>query len=106
MNHIYGESKLSKILINQNEELTGRIMSVAKNSFIIGYEDEEIPGKLKGSFYGEDTECLPVVGDYVVFRYNPLGESMILSVCERKNLLQRPDQAKTGVMQYMVANVD
>jgi ribosome biogenesis GTPase len=106
MNHIYGESKLSKKIINQNEELTGRIMSVQKNSFIIGYEEEEISGKLKGSFYGEDTENLPVVGDYVTFRYNPLGESMILSVCERKNLLQRPDQAKTAVMQYMVANVD
>ena len=31
---------------------------------------------------------------------------MILSVCERTSFLQRPDQAKTGVMQYMAANVD
>ena len=31
---------------------------------------------------------------------------MIVSVLERSGLLQRPDQAKTGVMQYMVANVD
>lgn len=106
MNYIYGESEVNNISIDQNKELIGRIMSVSKNSFTIGYEDEEIPGKLKGSFYGEDSECLPVVGDYVNFRYNPLGESMILSVCDRKNLLQRPDQAKTAVMQYMVANVD
>ncbi|MBO4908664.1 MAG: ribosome small subunit-dependent GTPase A [Lachnospiraceae bacterium] len=97
---------MNNISIDQNKELIGRILSVSKNSFTIGYEDEEIPGKLKGNFYWEDSEQLPVVGDYVKFLYNPLGESMILSVCERKNLLQRPDQAKTAVMQYMVANVD
>ena len=97
---------MNNISIDQNKELIGRILSVSKNSFTIGYEDEEIPGKLKGNFYWEDSEQLPVVGDYVKFIYNPLGESMILSVCERKNLLQRPDQAKTAVMQYMVANVD
>lgn len=106
MNQFYGESKVNNISIDQNKELIGRILSVSKNSFTIGYEDEEIPGKLKGNFYWEDSEQLPVVGDYVKFLYNPLGESMILSVCERKNLLQRPDQAKTAVMQYMVANVD
>ena len=106
MNQFYGESKVNNISIDQNKELIGRILSVSKNSFTIGYEDEEIPGKLKGNFYWEDSEQLPVVGDYVKFIYNPLGESMILSVCERKNLLQRPDQAKTAVMQYMVANVD
>ena len=106
MNQFYGELKVNNISIDQNKELIGRILSVSKNSFTIGYEDEEIPGKLKGNFYWEDSELLPVVGDYVKFIYNPLGESMILSVCERKNLLQRPDQAKTAVMQYMVANVD
>ena len=42
----------------------------------------------------------------MTFQYNPRGESIILSVCERSSFLKRPDQAKTGVMQYMVANVD
>jgi len=40
-----------------------------------------------------------------LFVENPAGP-VILSVCERKSLLARPDQAKTGVLQYMVANVD
>jgi len=65
-----------------------------------------LPAKLKGSFYEEDAEKLPVVGDYVTFLLNDRGESTILSVCERKSFLQRPDQAKTAVMQYMVANAD
>ena len=85
---------------------TGRISEVCKNSYKIRFQGEEIPAKLKGSFYEEDAEKLPVVGDYVTFMYNSQGDSVILSVCERKSFLQRPDQAKTGVMQYMAANVE
>ena len=42
----------------------------------------------------------------LVQEYNETGESMITAVKERSSFLQRPDQSKTGVMQYMVANVD
>ena len=88
------------------KETIGRISEVNKNSYKILFNGEEIPAKLKGHFYEEDAERLPVVGDYVSFLYNRQGDSVILSVCERKSFLQRPDQAKTAVMQYMVANVD
>ncbi|SCY79488.1 ribosome biogenesis GTPase [Lachnospiraceae bacterium XBB2008] len=84
----------------------GRISEIQKNSYKIRYLGEDIPAKLKGNFYEMDAEGLPVVGDYVRFIHNPSGDSLIESVCERRNFLQRPDQAKTGVMQYMVANVD
>ncbi len=87
-------------------EKLGRISEAQKNSYKIRFWEQEIPAKLKGSFYGEDAEKLPVIGDYVTFLYNRQGDSVILSVCERKSFLQRPDQAKTGVMQYMAANVD
>lgn len=91
---------------NMSEEMLGRISEVQKNHFLIKYNGQDIPGKLKGYFYEESAEKLPVVGDYVRFAYNPTGESLIQSVAERRSFLQRPDQAKTGVMQYMVANVD
>ena len=84
----------------------GRISEIQKNSYKIRYLGEDIPAKLKGNFYEMDAEGLPVVGDYVRFIHNPSGDSLIESVCERRSFLQRPDQAKTGVMQYMVANVD
>ncbi len=87
-------------------EKLGRISEVSKNSYKIKFWEQEISAKLKGSFYEEDADKLPVVGDYVTFLYNRQGDSVILSVCERQSFLQRPDQAKTGVMQYMVANVD
>ena len=93
-------------MMNSKQEKLGRISEVRKNSFVIYFEEQEVIGKLRGSFYEEEADKLPVVGDYVRFIHNPLGDSVIQSVCERKGLLQRPDQAKTGVMQYMVANVD
>ena len=92
--------------MDQTQEKTGRICEVRKNSWLIDCEGRELPAKLRGSFYEQTPDSLPLVGDYVRFLCNPLGDSVIQSVCERKSLLQRPDQAKTGVMQYMAANVD
>lgn len=88
------------------EEKRGRISEIQKNSYIIAFEGRELPAKPKGSFCDATPDAWPVVGDYVSFAENPAGDSMILSVCERKSLLARPDQAKTGVLQYMVANAD
>ena len=87
-------------------EKLGRISEVRKNSYKIRFWEQEISAKLKGRFYEEDADKLPVVGDYVTFLYNRQGDSQILSVCERSSFLLRPDQAKTGTMQYMASNVD
>ena len=84
----------------------GRVSAIHKNSYTIRFKGKDIPAKIKGAFYEEDSEHFPVVGDYVSFTYNESGDSLIASVYERSSFLQRPDQAKTGVMQYMVANVD
>ncbi|MBR6850663.1 MAG: ribosome small subunit-dependent GTPase A, partial [Lachnospiraceae bacterium] len=88
------------------KEKNGRICEVQKNSYTIMFMSRELTAFLIRDFYDKEADKLPVVGDYVTFRYNPDGDSRILSVCERKSFLQRPDQSKTGVMQYMVANVD
>ena len=88
------------------QEKLGRISEIRKNNFIIRFEERDICAKLKGSFYAGAAERFPVVGDIVSFAENPAGDSVILSVRERKSLLMRPDQSKTGVMQYMVANAD
>ena len=91
---------------DRQDTKTGRICEVQKNSYAIKFMGQELPATLNRHFYEEEADKLPVVGDYVTFRHNPDGDSIILSVCERKSFLQRPDQSKTGVMQYMVANVD
>ena len=86
-------------------ERTGRISEVQKNSYLIRYLEKEIPAKLSGKFYREET-MFPVVGDYVTFRYNPNGDSKIIEICERKNFLTRPDTAKSMKEQPMAANID
>ncbi len=98
--------------IKRADELRGRICEIQKNNFSIRYEGKELSAKLKGNFYNEKEE-LPVVGDYVMFVYNPIGDSMITSICERKSVLKRPDQSghaigyvKTMCEQVMVANFD
>lgn len=96
-----------------HKERLGRICEIQKNTYIIKFWEKDLPAKLKGSFYKSEAVELPVVGDYVTFEYNPLGDSVILSVCERTNILRRPDQSghaagyvKTMMEQSMVANFD
>ncbi|MCR5310317.1 MAG: ribosome small subunit-dependent GTPase A [Lachnospiraceae bacterium] len=92
---------------NNSKNLSlGRISEIQKNSYTILFEGEELPAKLKGSFYEEEEADFPVVGDYVDFELNPAGDSVILAIRERTSFLKRPDQSKTRVMQNMVANVD
>lgn len=88
-----------------DEQCIGRISEVQKNSYLIRYLEKEIPTKLSGKFYKEET-MFPVVGDYVTFRYNPKGDSKIIEICERKNFLTRPDTAKSMKEQPMAANID
>ncbi|WP_051209458.1 ribosome small subunit-dependent GTPase A [Butyrivibrio sp. WCD3002] len=98
-----------KTNIEQNTistENKGRISEIQKNTYTISFQGKEVPAKLKGSFREAEASQLPVVGDYVIFKFNPIGDSVIESVCERKSFLQRPDQAKSLTMQYMLANAD
>ena len=88
-----------------DEQCIARISEVQKNSYLIRYLEKEIPAKLSGKFYREET-MFPVVGDYVTFRYNPKGDSKIIEICERKNFLTRPDTAKSMKEQPMAANID
>jgi len=84
----------------------GRISAVHKGSFLIRFEGQDLPARVKGSFYEKPPEDWPVVGDFVSFEPSPAGVSLILSVHERTSFLQRPDSAKTAAMQYMAANAD
>ena len=101
-----------------HKERLGTICEVQKNSYTIKYWEKELSAKLKGSFYRAGSEFavgseFPVVGDYVTFIYNPVGDSVITSVCERRSVLKRPypsDHVKAHGRnmdgQVMVANFD
>jgi len=98
--------------LNESATLTGRICEIQKSVYYIRFEKKEYPAKLKGSFFNEGKD-LPVVGDYVLFKYNPYGDSVITEVLERQSILKRPDQSghayafvKNMQEQVMVANFD
>ncbi len=89
----------------------GRISEIQKNIFYVRWDGQETIAKLKGSFRNDDE--MPVVGDYVNFLYNPIGDCLITSICQRKNIMKRADQSghamgyvKTMVEQPMIANFD
>lgn len=95
-----------------HKERLGQICEIRKNAYIIRFWEEELSGKLKGSF-SREKKVLPVVGDYVTFEYHPEGDSMITAVCERRSLLKRADQSghamdyvKNMQEQEMAANFD
>ena len=72
--------------MNNNEQNTipvenkGRISEIQKNTYTISFQGKEIFAKLKGSFREVEASQLPVVGDYVIFKFNPIGDSVIESV--------------------------
>lgn len=101
MNEIIKEQKEKNL-----DNCIGRISAVHKGSFLIRFEGQDLPAKVRGSFYEMPPEEWPVVGDYVHFDRSPAGDSLILSVCRRTSFLKRPDSAKTAAMQYMAANAD
>ena len=93
-------------MVNDSQKQLGRVIEVRKNSFVIDFQQQEVLAKLRGNFYGGKARQNPVVGDYVSFLYNPSGDSVIQSVCERKSFLQRTDSSKRSGLQCMIANVD
>lgn len=90
-----------------HEESLGQICKVQKNTYYIKFWEMELQAKLKGT-YSKNNEEPPVVGDYVTFRFNPIGDSIITSVCERKSVLKRPDffHISTNIEQVMCTNFD
>ena len=99
--------------MNYSEKTIGRISAIRKNTYYIIFEGDEIRAKLKGSFGRNGNEELPVVGDYVEFIHNPMGDSVISAIQPRKSIMKRPDQSghaigyvKTMKEQAMAANFD
>lgn len=99
-------------IIKKENNIKGRICEVQRKFYTIQCEYGNIKAQLKGVFYKENLEN-PVIGDYVMFNYNPSGVSIINEVLERKSILKRPDQSghaagyvKTMKEQILASNFD
>ena len=92
-----------------------RVTAVHRELYQVISEYGEGKARMKGSVLNKavSSEDLPAVGDFVLLRYNPQGDSQILKICSRKSKFSRPDYSghgqgyvKTILEQVVAANFD
>jgi len=101
------EKQVNKLNLSFGDLMPGRVIEVQKEQYKIVTEYGERDGKLKGSlFYNHKIDNVyPTVGDFVLVKYNPLGEYIIYHVLERKSKFSRLDSFNK-VEQIVAANFD
>lgn len=92
----------------QEELIPARITQVHRERYQIANEHGEGGAKLKGSvFYNnEGVVTYPAVGDFVLIRYNPQGDSVIYKVLPRRSYFSRLDPATRQTEQIVATNFD
>ncbi|OZV11989.1 hypothetical protein CIW83_12160 [Tissierella sp. P1] len=107
--------KSERILTREKDNLiVARVSEVQRELFKVLCGYGETNAKLKGAFYKDKmNKEYPVVGDYVLLKYNENGDSLIQEICERKSSFSRTDfsghaagYVKTVKEQVIAANFD
>jgi ribosome biogenesis GTPase len=97
------------------ELIPGRVIEAHRERFKVFCEHGEISAELKGSFFHnlEEGDLFPVVGDFVLLKYNSQGTSLIDAVLPRRSEFSRVDFlghaegfAKNVREQVLVSNFD
>jgi ribosome biogenesis GTPase len=95
--------------------IPARVTEVHRDLFKVVSAYGECNARMKGSFYNkvDAAEDFPAVGDFVLLRYNEIGDSQIVRVCPRRSKFSRPDYSghsagyvKTILEQVVAANFD
>ncbi|MGM9972426.1 MAG: ribosome small subunit-dependent GTPase A [Clostridiaceae bacterium] len=88
--------------------IPGRITAVHRGSYELVSALGFTSGILKSSIYYNinQEELYPTVGDFVLFHYNPYGESLITETLPRKSCFTRRDPDKGRGEQAIAANFD
>lgn len=101
--------------MQNNQVEYGRITAVHRELYKVVTKYGEINARLKGTMYNnvESSEDFPAIGDFILLRYNPHGDSQIIKVCKRRSKFSRPDYSghaqsyvKTILEQVVAANFD
>lgn len=92
----------------QEELIPARITQVHRERYQIASEHGEGGAKLKGSVFYNDEGVVtyPAVGDFVLIRYNPQGDSVIYKVLPRRSYFSRLDPATRQTEQIVATNFD
>lgn len=88
--------------------IPARIIAAHRERYDILCENGEASAQLKASVYYIDyaDEPYPTVGDFVLIRYNPLGESQIMKTLPRTSYFARKDPDVGRGEQIIAANFD
>lgn len=86
--------------------IPGRVTVVHKERYEVVCEYGETGARLKaGTYYGGSAD-FPTVGDFVMLRYVPDGDSLILSTLPRRTFFSRRDPDRGRGEQAVAANFD
>jgi ribosome biogenesis GTPase len=78
---------------NIKDYIPGRIIEARRERFKVICEHGEVAAEIKGSFFYdlEEGDLFPVVGDFVLIKYNTQGPSLIDTVLPRRSKFSRVD---------------
>lgn len=87
------ERQIGNVNLNEEHLIVGRVIEIQKDQYKIVTNFGEKNAKLKGSlFYNSEIYSVyPAVGDFVLTKYNPVGEDIIYKVFDRKSKFSRMD---------------
>ena len=91
-----------------NEQAAGEVLARKKKS-AFGRMKSVAPDSMKGRKISEvrrESPPQPITGDFVRFRYNPQGESMITGVLPRFSRFERKDPTAKRTAQTLAVNFD
>ncbi|MGN0833193.1 MAG: ribosome small subunit-dependent GTPase A [Kiritimatiellia bacterium] len=91
-----------------NEQATGEVLARKKKS-AFGRMKSVAPDSMRGRKISEvrrESPPLPITGDFVRFRYNAQGESMITEVLPRFSHFERKDPTAKRTAQTLAVNFD
>ena len=87
--------------------IPARVTAVHRDRYTLYCEHGEISGRLKaGVYYGDGREEFPTVGDFVLTRANPGGDSQIFATLPRRTFFSRRDPTPGRREQAVAANFD
>lgn len=95
------------ISMQDSNLIQARVIAVFRDRFLIQSIHGETYARVKtGAFRDVDTRNYPTVGDIAALRYNPDGDSQILSILPRKSIIARKQAGALVVEQPLAANFD
>ncbi len=109
------ESKDEPQATDNEQPVYARVVAVHRELYKVVCLYGECNARLKGSAYNNVTsaEDFPAVGDFILLKYNPQGDSQVVKICDRKSKFSRPDYSghahgyvKTILEQVVAANFD